>query len=185
MPQPPGYQAGGERAWWWKIAMHLDEAQQASFNVLAHNVEDPTPVHVLQGKIREMQVFLLEIFRWKGLLPGVSQAAAAAVGVSQAAAAAVGVSQAAAAAVGVSQAAAAAVGVSQAAAAAVGVSQAAAAAVLAPLVVEDVAAVQVSDDVVAVQVQVSDDGWILDDATAAAHPAVEVPVASSPAVEDV
>jgi hypothetical protein len=135
MPQPPGYQAGGERAWWWKIAMHLDEAQQASFNVLAHNVEDPTPVHVLQGKIREMQVFLLEIFRWKGLLPGVSQAAAAAV--------------------------------------------------LAPLVVEDVAAVQVSDDVVAVQVQVSDDGWILDDATAAAHPAVEVPVASSPAVEDV
>jgi hypothetical protein len=102
-----------------------------------------------------MQAFLLEIFRWKGLLPGGAQAAAAAVGVSQAAAAAVGVSQ------------------------------AAAAAVLAPLVVEDVAAVRVSDDVVAVQVQVSDDGWILDDATTAAHPAVEVPVASSPAVEDV
>jgi hypothetical protein len=141
MPQPPGYQAG-ERAWWWKIAMHLDEAQRASFNVLAHNVEDPTPVHLLQGKLREMQAFLLEIFRWKGLLPGVSPAAAA-----------------------------------------VGVSQAAAAAVLAPLVVEDVAAVQVSDDVVAVQV--SDDGWILDDATAAAALAVEVPVATSPAVEDV
>lgn len=66
----PNYQAGGERAWWWKIAMHLDEARVATSNVLAHNTDDPTPVYVLQGKLREMQVFLLEIFRWKGLLPG-------------------------------------------------------------------------------------------------------------------
>jgi hypothetical protein len=59
-----------ERAWWWKIAMHLDEAQRSMTNVLVHNVDDPTPVHLLQAKFREAQAFLLEIFRWKGLLPG-------------------------------------------------------------------------------------------------------------------
>jgi len=59
-----------ERAWWWKVAMHLDEAQRSMTNVLVHNVDDPTPVHLLQGKFREAQAFLLEIFRWKGLLPG-------------------------------------------------------------------------------------------------------------------
>jgi hypothetical protein len=63
-------QQGVERAWWWKVAMHLDEAQLATSNVMPHNAEDPTPVYVLQGKLREVQAFLLEIFRWKGLLPG-------------------------------------------------------------------------------------------------------------------
>src|SRR5437868_3066953 len=63
-------QQGAERAWWWKVAMHLDEAQFAIHNVLVHNVDDPTPVHMLHGKLREAQTFLLEIFRWKGILPG-------------------------------------------------------------------------------------------------------------------
>jgi hypothetical protein len=62
-------QQGAERAWWWKVAMHLDEAQLAINKVLVHNVGDPTPVHMLHGKLQEAQVFLLEIFRWKGMLP--------------------------------------------------------------------------------------------------------------------
>jgi hypothetical protein len=65
-------QQGVERAWWWKVAMHLDEAQLATINVLPHNAEDPTPVYVLQGKLREVQAFLLEIFRWKGIAPSAS-----------------------------------------------------------------------------------------------------------------
>lgn len=65
-----------ERAWWWKVAMHLDEAQLSMRNVLAHNVDDPTPVHLLMDKLLGAQAFLLEIFRWKGLLPGVPIAGA-------------------------------------------------------------------------------------------------------------
>lgn len=62
-------QGAAERAWWWKVAMHLDEAQLAINKVLAHNVGDPTPVHMLHGKLQEAQAFLLEIFRWNGMLP--------------------------------------------------------------------------------------------------------------------
>ncbi len=67
-----------ERAWWWKVAMHLDEAQLSMAKVLTNNVDDPTPIHLLQGKLRDAQAFLLEIFRWKGLLPGLPVGAAVA-----------------------------------------------------------------------------------------------------------
>jgi len=66
---PVGYQEGGEKAWWWKVALHLDEAQLALANAMAHNLDDPRPVFALQDKLREAQATLLEIFRAKGLLP--------------------------------------------------------------------------------------------------------------------
>ena len=69
MPQP-GYQEGGEPLWWWKAAMHLDEAQLALANAMAHNVDDPRLAHALYDRLREGQAILLEIFRAKGLLPG-------------------------------------------------------------------------------------------------------------------
>jgi hypothetical protein len=56
--------------WWWKVAMHLDEAHRASVNAMAHNLENQRPVFELQDKIQSAQAILLEIFRWKGLLPG-------------------------------------------------------------------------------------------------------------------
>ena len=68
----PVYQEGSERAWWWKVAQHLDDAQLASVNAMTHNLDNQTPVFALQDKLREAQVILLEIFRWKGLLPVVT-----------------------------------------------------------------------------------------------------------------
>lgn len=68
----PVYQEGNERAWWWKVAKHLDEAQLASVNAMSHNLDDQTPVFAFQDKLREAQAILLEIFRWKGLLPVVT-----------------------------------------------------------------------------------------------------------------
>jgi len=64
-----GYQEGNESAWWWKVAQHLDDAQLALSNAMAHNVDDPRPVQALYGRLREGQAILLEIFRMKGLLP--------------------------------------------------------------------------------------------------------------------
>jgi hypothetical protein len=64
-----GYQEGREKMWWWKVALHLDEAQLALANALAHNLDDQTPIFALQEKLRESQVILLDIFRAKGLLP--------------------------------------------------------------------------------------------------------------------
>ena len=65
----PGYQAGGEPMWWWKVALHLDEAQLALANAMAHNLEDQRPVFALQDRLREGTAILLEIFRVKGLVP--------------------------------------------------------------------------------------------------------------------
>jgi hypothetical protein len=65
----PGYQEGSERAWWWKVAMHLDSAQLASVNAMTHNLDDQASAFALQDKLREAQAILLEIFRSKGLLP--------------------------------------------------------------------------------------------------------------------
>lgn len=64
-----GYQQGGEPAWWWKVAMHLDQAQLALANAMAHNVDDPRLAHALYHRLREGQAILLDIFRAKGLLP--------------------------------------------------------------------------------------------------------------------
>lgn len=66
----PGYQPGSEPVWWWKVALHLDEAQTALANAMAHNLDDQRPVFALQDRLREGQAILLEIFRAKGLLPG-------------------------------------------------------------------------------------------------------------------
>lgn len=66
----PGYQESSEPRWWWKVALHLDEAQLALANAMAHNVDDPRPAHALYHRLREGQAILLEIFRAKGLLPG-------------------------------------------------------------------------------------------------------------------
>jgi hypothetical protein len=68
----PGYQEGGEPRWWWKVALHLDEAQLALANAMAHNLDDQRPVFALQDLLREGQILLLEIFRAKGLLPAAS-----------------------------------------------------------------------------------------------------------------
>lgn len=66
----PGYQDGAEPMWWWKVAVHLDQAQLALANAMAHNVDDPRYAHALYERLREGQAILLEIFRAKGLLPG-------------------------------------------------------------------------------------------------------------------
>jgi len=66
---PVGYQEGSEKLWWWKVAMHLDEAQQALANAMAHNLDDQKPVLALQDRLREGQAILLDIFRGKDLLP--------------------------------------------------------------------------------------------------------------------
>ena len=66
----PGYQEGSERTWWWRVAQHLDSAQLAAVNAMAHNLEDQSLVFALVDKLREAQVLLLEVFRTKGLLPG-------------------------------------------------------------------------------------------------------------------
>jgi hypothetical protein len=66
----PGHQKGSAWVWWWRVAQHLDASQLALVNAMAHNVDDPSAVHVLQDKLRESQALLLEIFRVKGLLPG-------------------------------------------------------------------------------------------------------------------
>ena len=66
----PGYKAEDEPMYWWKVALHLDEAQLALTNAMAHNVDDPRPIHALHDRLREGQAILLEIFRAKGLLPG-------------------------------------------------------------------------------------------------------------------
>lgn len=65
----PGYQEGSDRVWWWKVAQHLDDAQRALANAMAHNVDDPSAMLALQDKIREAQAILLVIFRSKRLLP--------------------------------------------------------------------------------------------------------------------
>ena len=72
----PGYQEGGEPMWWWKVARHLDEAQLALANAMAHNLDDQRPVFALQDRLREGQAILLEIFRMKGLLPGATNGTA-------------------------------------------------------------------------------------------------------------
>ena len=73
----PGYQAGSEPMWWWKVALHLDEAQLALANAMAHNLDDQRPVFAIQDRLREGQAILLEIFRMKGLLPGAPNGTAA------------------------------------------------------------------------------------------------------------
>jgi hypothetical protein len=72
MTTQPGYQEGSEPMWWWKVAQHLDLAQAALANAMAHNLEDQTLVFALQDKLVEGQKILLEIFRGKGLLSAVS-----------------------------------------------------------------------------------------------------------------
>lgn len=68
MPQP-GYQQGNERVLWWKVAMHLDEAQLSLTNAIAHTVDDPTAALAVQECLRTAQAILLDIFSAKGLLP--------------------------------------------------------------------------------------------------------------------
>lgn len=68
----PGYQPQRESLYWWKVALHLDEAQTALANAMAHNLDDQQPVFMLQDKLREGQALLLEIFRAKKLVPGPS-----------------------------------------------------------------------------------------------------------------
>ena len=66
----PGFNPADERTWWWKVAKHLDDAQLALLNAIAHNVDDPRPLQDLQARLREGQAILLYIFQVKGLLPG-------------------------------------------------------------------------------------------------------------------
>lgn len=68
----------GEAMWWWKVALHLDEAQLALANAMAHNLDDPGLALGLQERLREGQASLLEIFGAKGLLPAQSSGAPAA-----------------------------------------------------------------------------------------------------------
>lgn len=68
MPQP-GYQQGNERVLWWKVAMHLDEAQLSLTNAIAHTVDDPTAALAVQECLRTAQAILLDVFSAKGLLP--------------------------------------------------------------------------------------------------------------------
>jgi len=67
----PGYQQGAERAWWWKVAQHLDDTVLAATNAMAHNLDDPTLVLAFQETVRQAQAILFDIFRAKGLLPPV------------------------------------------------------------------------------------------------------------------
>lgn len=67
MPSPMA--PGGEAMLWWKVAMHLDEAQLSLTNALAVNVDDPRMIQLLHDTLRDGQAILLEIFRAKGLLP--------------------------------------------------------------------------------------------------------------------
>ena len=71
-----GHNPGTERMWWWKAAKHLDEAQIAIVNALAHNVDDPSAIFALQQRLREGQAILFEIFQAKQLLPGSARVAA-------------------------------------------------------------------------------------------------------------
>lgn len=64
----PGYQEGAEALWWWKVAQHLDEAQGALANAMAHNLDDQGAVFELQDKLREGQTILLALFQAKGLI---------------------------------------------------------------------------------------------------------------------
>ena len=64
-----GYQQGGDLVWLWRVAQHLDTTQLALVNAIAHNVDDPTLLMTLQGRLSESQAMLFEIFRTKGLLP--------------------------------------------------------------------------------------------------------------------
>lgn len=85
-PNQPAYREGDEPKWWWQVARHLDAAQLASVNAMAHNLDGQTLVFAFQDKLREAQAILWEIFRGKGLLPkgtnGVKDAAANGTGVS-------------------------------------------------------------------------------------------------------
>ena len=72
----PGYQQGSEPMWWWKVAQHLDEAQLAFANAMAHNVDDPRLMQALYDRLRDGQAILLEIFRAKGLIPGATNGTA-------------------------------------------------------------------------------------------------------------
>ncbi len=65
---------------WWKIALHLDEAQLSLVNVMAMNVDDPRAIYALQEKVREAQAILLDIFGAKGLLPRAAPKPTAPVG---------------------------------------------------------------------------------------------------------
>jgi hypothetical protein len=66
----PGFNPDDERAWWWKVAKHLDAAQLALVNAIAHNVDDPRPLQALQATLRESTTILLHILGAKGLMPG-------------------------------------------------------------------------------------------------------------------
>ena len=55
-------------ALWWKVAMHVDEAQQCLVGVLAQDPTDPV-APLMQEGLRSMQAILLDIFRAKGLVP--------------------------------------------------------------------------------------------------------------------
>jgi hypothetical protein len=66
----PGFNPADERAWWWKVAKHLDAAQLALVNAIAHNVDDPRPLQALQERLRESTAILLHILGVKGLMPG-------------------------------------------------------------------------------------------------------------------
>lgn len=71
--ESPGYQQeGGEARWWWEVARHLDSAQIALINAMAHNLDDQTAVFALQDKLCEGQRLLFEIFRAKDLMPKMS-----------------------------------------------------------------------------------------------------------------
>lgn len=63
------YEEGNAGALWWKVALHLDEAQLSLANALAHNVDNLPNAFSLQDRLREAQALLLEIFRAKGLVP--------------------------------------------------------------------------------------------------------------------
>lgn len=75
-------QSPSDAGWWWKTAQHLDEAQAATANAIAANVDDPAAALAFQEILRQAQAALLEVFRSRGLLPvegssnGASQAVA-------------------------------------------------------------------------------------------------------------
>src|SRR5574342_799606 len=75
---PVGFQPGAEKQWWWKVALHLDEAQIALANAVAHNVDDARLPNTLYDKLREGQGVLLQIVAAKGLMPNGANGASAA-----------------------------------------------------------------------------------------------------------